>query len=128
MIFRNGGNLTSHTPAHNVLLPLLPSGPGGVHRLLLRGDRLDHHKNLRFNVKRKRRALSAFSRTIARLSIVANKQVVGWKSKAPSNTKAKRLPTQKQSAFQHKLIHAFHRHCRKAPLAFPTYNSFGVGI
>lgn len=38
-----GGNLTSHTPAHNLLLPLLPSGPGGVHRSLLRGDRSGHH-------------------------------------------------------------------------------------
>lgn len=38
-----GGNPTSHTPAHNLLLPLLPSGPGGVHRSLLRGDRLGHH-------------------------------------------------------------------------------------
>lgn len=41
-----GGDLTSHTPAHNLLLPLLPSGPGGVHRSLLRGDRLDHHCSL----------------------------------------------------------------------------------
>lgn len=42
-----GGDLTSHTPAHNLLLPLLPSGPGGVYRSLLRGDRLDHHSSLR---------------------------------------------------------------------------------
>ncbi len=45
-----GGNLTSHTPAHNLLLPLLPSGPGGVYRSLLRGDRLDHHSSLRHSL------------------------------------------------------------------------------
>lgn len=44
-----GGDLTSHTPAHNLLLPLLPSGPGGVYRSSLRGDRLDHHSSLRNN-------------------------------------------------------------------------------
>ena len=42
-----GGDLTSHTPAHNLLLPLLPSGPGGVYRSLLRGDRKGHHCSLR---------------------------------------------------------------------------------
>src|SRR5690606_28282577 len=36
------------TPRHtNQQLPLLPSGPGGVHHLSLRGDRADHH-NARF--------------------------------------------------------------------------------
>ena len=34
----------SATPRHtNQLLPLLPSGPGGVHSLSLRRDRQSHH-------------------------------------------------------------------------------------
>ncbi len=56
-----GGNLTSHTPAHNLLLPLLPSGPGGVHRSLLRGDRLDHHRGLQsLNTSQEARIINIF--------------------------------------------------------------------
>jgi len=32
------------------LLPLLPSGPGGVHKLSSRGDRRGHHKTGVFDV------------------------------------------------------------------------------
>jgi hypothetical protein len=36
------------TPRHTIeTLPLLPSGPGGVHVLSLRGDRQDHHNRAR---------------------------------------------------------------------------------
>lgn len=35
------------TPRHMYeLLPLLPSGPGGVHRCTLRRDRQTHHKDI----------------------------------------------------------------------------------
>jgi hypothetical protein len=64
-----GGDLTSHTPAHNLLLPLLPSGPGGVDRSSLRGDRLDHHCSLLHAIyerSRKRRALSSLCSANAR--------------------------------------------------------------
>src|SRR6187431_212471 len=69
-----GGDLTSHTPAHDLLLPLLPSGPGGVDRSSLRGDRLDHHCSLLMPInhpyyrsgQRKRRALSSLCLVNAR--------------------------------------------------------------
>lgn len=41
----------SATPRHmSPILPLLPSGPGGVHNVSLRGDRKDHHWKRQPNV------------------------------------------------------------------------------
>ena len=46
------------TPRHmNPLLPLLPSGPGGVRNVSLRGDQRDHHR-LRSSIRNLSTALS----------------------------------------------------------------------
>ena len=45
-LVRVGGALSA-TPRHtNQLLPLLPSGPGGVYNLSLRGNQQGHHSKL----------------------------------------------------------------------------------